>query len=89
MNKFGLRLKICTDCRRAYLLNGAVRQVAFTWSNKKECFTVVWLGKGDCPYHSSGPYQDFVSEILNYLIALKKDADSIDRLRRALEDLVN
>ena len=86
MNRFSLRLKISLDGQRAYLLNGAVREVSITWSKKDQQFHLFFRNRGRL---SDAAFQDFITELLNYVIAYKNEADKLEGQRQALELIVN
>lgn len=86
MNRFSLRLKISLDGRRAYLLNGAVREVSITWSDKDQQFHLYFKSKAQLSFSD---YHDFISEVVKYVVAYKKEADKLERQRQALELIVN
>ena len=86
MNQFSLRLKLSLDGRRAYLLNGAVREVSITWSKKDNKFYLFFRNKERL---SDPAYKDFICEVVDYVGAYKSEAEKLEGQRQALELIVN
>lgn len=90
MNRFSLRLKISLDGRRAYLLNGAVREVSITWSDKSGAFNIIFRNKlHEAAWTRDQDFIIFFAELFSFITAYKKDSDKLEAQRKALEMIVN
>ena len=88
MEFYQLRLKMSLNGRIAHLLKGAVRKVALTWGNKNERYNVVFLDPEFKElYLRDLRFKQKLEALITYLEAYKNDADRLESLKRALEEI--